>query len=306
MIRGLRFTDVPLQLLPGGLAGEDLAITHDAIASGRHRLNPLEIARWSVAPAGHERHLAATRHGRLEALAILRPRRGPRAWEVAHLFAAHDGRQAVVDLLERAVGYVASQRGERLFVRVLEQSPMQRNAENAGFRAAYVEEVYSLAHPMAGNLHNVGMNMRPPLPVDGIGIFRLYNAALPATARAAFGLTLDQWQDAAEGGSGSAREYVWEHEGSVRGWVRLDQRGRSVTVDALLHPDDAPAAPAFVSYVAQLAWGHRNPTWVVPAPQTALALALASRGWQRTLPYVVLARTVATPVGEIALGAVRA
>jgi hypothetical protein len=306
MIRDLRLTDVPLQLLPGRLAGEDLAVTHDEIARARHRLSPLEIARWSVAPAKHERHLAATRHGRLEALAVLRPRRGPRAWEVAHLFAAHDGEQAVVDLLERSVGYVASQRGERLFVRVLEQSPMQRNAENAGFRAAYVEEVYSLPHPMVGDLHNVGMNIRPPLPVDGYGIFRLYNAALPATARAAIGLTLDQWQDAAEGRGGSAREYVWEHEGGVRGWVRLDQRGRSVTVDALLHPDDATTAPAFVSYVAQLAWGHRNPTWVVPAPQTALAQALVSRGWQRTRSYVVLARTVARLVGEIAQSAVRA
>ena len=36
---------------------------------------------------------------------------------------------------------------------------------------------------------------RPPLPSDTYGIFRLYNAAYPATARAGIGVTLDQWQE---------------------------------------------------------------------------------------------------------------
>ena len=305
MIRGLRLTDVPLQLLSGRLPGEDLATTHDEITRAKHHLRPIELARWSVAPSRNERHFAVTRHGRLDALSVLRLRHGPRAWEVAHLFAGRGVDEAVADLLERAVAYVASRRGERLFLRVAHRSPIQQIAETAGFRVVVAEKVYTLAHPMAGDLHTLGMDVRPPLPADRYGIFRLYNAAYAPEARAAIGLTLDQWQDSLESGSGM-REYVWEHQGSIRGWVRLDQRGSSVVVDALIHPDEGNQAAAFVSYVAQLAWGHRSPTWIVPAQQAALVEALESRGWQHSRAYVVLARTVATPIREVAFGAVQA
>jgi len=283
MIRGLRLTDVALQLLPGRLPGEDLATTHDEIARAKHHLRPIELARWSVAPSRNERHFVVTRDGRLDALSVLRLRHGPRAWEVAHLFARRGVDEAVADLLERAVAYVASRRGERLFLRVAHRSPIQQIAETAGFRVVVAEEVYTLARPMAGDLHTPGMDVRPP----------------------AIGLTFDQWQDSLESGSG-VREYVWEHQGSIRGWVRLDQRGLSVAVDALIHPDEGNQAAAFVSYVAQLAWGHRSPTWIVPAQQAALVEALESRGWQHSRAYVVLARTVATPIREVAFGAVRA
>ena len=306
MIRGLRFTDVPLQLLPGRLPGQDLATAHEEIATTSHRLSPLELARWSVAPAKNERHFAADRHGRLEALAILRPRRGPRAWEVAHLFAVSDGDQAVADLLERTVGFVASQRGERLFIRVRSGSPIQQVAERSGFRSAGTEDVYSLPHAMTGDLQTSGLDMRPPLSADTYGMFRLYNATFPPMARAAIGLTLDQWLDSGECGLSNTREYVWERQGGIGGWVRLIQRGRSVAIDALLHPDEDARTASFVSYVARLAWGHRRPTWIVPTHQTAVARELKGRGWQHARSYVVLARTVATPVADLAFAPGRA
>ena len=139
MIRELRLTDVPLQLLPGRLAAQDLATTRNEMSGDPRRLSPLQLALWSVAPRKREHHLASVRNGRLNALAVLQPRRGPRAWEISHLFAVAGADTALTDLLERAVGFVASQRGERLFLRVPLEGSAQHLAERAVQRRATSE-----------------------------------------------------------------------------------------------------------------------------------------------------------------------
>lgn len=306
MIRELRLTDVPLQLFPGRLAAQDLAVTRHEMSGDPHRLSPLQLALWSLGPRKREHHLASVRNGRLDALAVLQPRRGPRAWEISHLFAVADADSALTDLIERGVGFVASQRGERLFLRVPLDSPAQQIAERSGFRKAYEEEVFALARPMAGDLHGSSLNVRPSLPSDTYDIFRLYNATFPAAARAVTALTLDQWQDGYERGRGHVREYVWIHDDQVRGWFRIDQHGASVIVDAILHPDESERVPLLASYVAQLAWGHQHSFWVVPDHQPDVARILVERGWQHSSSYAVMARVVATPVDEPGLAPARA
>ncbi|MDA0799448.1 MAG: hypothetical protein O2826_04980 [Chloroflexi bacterium] len=306
MIRELRLTDVPLQLFPGRLAAQDLATTRNEMSGDPHRLSPLQLALWSLAPRKREHHLASVRNGRLEALAALQPRRGPRAWEISHLFAVAGADTALTDLLERVVGFVASQRGERLFLRVPFEGSAQHVAERSGFRKAYTEEVFTLARPMTGDLHGPSLNVRPSLLSDTYAIFRLYNATFPAAARAVIALTLDQWQDGYEHGRGHVREYVWIHDDQVRGWFRIDQHGASVMVDAILHPDESERVPLLASYVAQLAWGHQHSSWIVPDHQPDVARVLVERGWQHSSTYAVMARVVATPVDEPGLAAARA
>ena len=306
MIRELRLTDVPLQLLPGRLAAQDLVTTRDEISGRPHRLSPFQLARWSLPLRKQERYLASERNTRLDALAVVRPRCGPKAWEVAHLFAVDGANTALTDLLERSVSFVASQRGERLFLRVPLDGAAQQLAERSGFRRAYTEDVFTLARPMASDLHGPSLNVRPPLPADNYDIFRLYNATHPAEARAMIGLTLDQWHDSREQGRGRVREYVWVHEERIRGWFSLDHHRTSLTVEAVLHPDESDRVPLFASYVAQLAWGHRHPSWIVPDHQRALGPALVERGWQHSSSYAVMARVVARPVKEPGLAPVRA
>jgi hypothetical protein len=306
MIRRLRLTDVPLQLLPGHLAAHDLAVTRDELFGGSHRLSPLQLLRWTLTSANREHYLASTRNGRLDALAVVRPRRGRKAWEIAHLFSVAGADRAVADLLERAVAFVAFNRGERLFLRVPLDATAQRLAERSGFRRAYTEDAFALARPMVGDMHGQSLSVRPPLPSDSYDIFRLYNATFPAAARSVTAVTLDQFQDAYESGLGSVREYVWIDQDQVRGWLRLDQHGESVIVDAILHPDESERVPLFTSYVAQLAWGHKHSSWIVPDHQPALAQVLAERGWQHSSSYAVMARAVARPVHEPGLAAARA
>ena len=59
-------------------------------------------------------------------------------------------------------------------------------------------------------------------------------------------------------------------------------------------------------YVARLAWGHEDPSWVVPSPQLGIAEALAQRGWQHTETYTVLVRPLAAYVEEPGLAAASA
>jgi hypothetical protein len=239
-------------------------------------------------------------------MAILKRRSGPRAWEIAHLYCDNRPEERLPSLLERAVGFVASQRGERLFLRVTHETPAEEIAQGCGFRPLFIEDVFSMERPMVTDADPGMLQLRPPLPADTYGIFRLYNAAYPASARSVMGVTLDQWKDSVEPGLGKVREYMWTQEQAVRAWVRFDQVRHVLLIDAMVHPDQAGEVPGLVAYVAQLAWGHRQPVWLVPGHQPAVARALADRGWARKQRYTLMARTAATPVEEPALAAARA
>ena len=301
MIRHLRLTDLPRQLLPGRLDGEDLAYTRAEMARGANPLTPLRLAQWSFSPSKAQCPLASLQEGVLGALAVLRTRRGPRAWEVAHLFAAESATDEVQALLERAVGYVSSRGGERLFIRLPHRSPVQEIARLAGFQPAFTEEVFLLRHSMVPDPEAPSLDMRPPLSADMYGVFQLHSRALPSSVRAAVGLTLDQWQDFREEASGAIREYVWESEGRIRAWLQLDRGGGSLTFGAMLHPDEGGVTPALVSYATHLVQDHRRPIWVAPSYQPGLGPYLEHRGWELQGSYAVLVRPVAIRIEEPAL-----
>lgn len=306
MIRGLRLADVLLQLIPGRLSLKDLAVPRSAMVGKASMLTRAQVARRAATPNPNQHEIIAAEGGRLRAMIVLKCRSGPRSWEVAHLYC--DGRleEHLPGLLERSMGLVASKRGERLFLRVAKGTPAEGIAEGCGFRPLLVEDVYSMERPMVTDSDSHMLELRPPMPADAYGIFRLYNAAYPASARSGIGVTLDQWQDSVEQGVGKVREYLWTHEDTVRAWVRFDQVRHVLLIDAMVHPDQSREVPGLVAYVARLAWGHRQPVWIVPGHQHAVARTLIERGWARKETYTLMARTAATPVEEPALAAARA
>ena len=306
MIRDLRLIDVPLQFLPGHLSAQNLVTTRDEISGSPHRLSPLQLACWSLSLRNQEHCVASDRNTRLNALAVVRPRQGPKSWEIAHLFTVEGTNTALADLLERSVGFVASQSGERLFLRVALDCSVQKLAEQSGFRRLYTEDVFTLHRPMPRTPDSPLLNVRPPLAADSYDIFRLYNATHSAAARASMGLTLEQWHDSREKSLGRAREYVWIHQERIHGWFSLDHHRTSLTLEAVLHPDEFDWAGPFVSYVAHLAWGHYYPSWIVPDHQPAIESALVAQGWQHSRRYAVMARTVARTVTEAGMAPIHA
>lgn len=305
-VRSLHPLDAPRQLLPGRLAGENLAVVRGQAGRAGERLTPARMARRSVAPRSAARAVVSVDGAALDALAEARPRSGPRSWEVSRLFAREGGERLPRALFDTCASRVAEGGGERLFLRTPLDGEADQAAQRAEFVRAHVEEAYTSERPLRAGAGGASLLLRPALPSDEQALFRLYNAAVPAGVRSAAGLTLDQWRDSQERAWGEERTYLWEADGQVRGWVRLAHRGEELVVDALLHPDDAETTPALVGDAARLAWGHERAAWAVEGHQPALALALKRAGWELGAAYSVLVRPVAKRVDEPAMALARA
>ena len=89
-------------------------------------------------------------------------------------------------------------------------------------------------------------------------------------------------------------------------WVRLDQKGGTLTIYALLHPDEGAAASLLVGHVAHLARSHRRSIWVVPKFQPAVSSALHHWGWEPCNTHAVLIRSAAVRIEEPSLMPVQA
>jgi hypothetical protein len=74
----------------------------------------------------------------------------------------------------------------------------------------------------------------------------------------------------------------------------------------MLHANEREMAGALVRFVARLALGHEEPSWVVSSSQLGIAEELIQRGWEPIQRYVVLVRTLAAHVEEPRLVAVGA
>ena len=305
-VRSLHPLDAPRQLLPGRLAGENLAIARGQVGRAAERLTLARMARRSIAPRSDGRAVVGVDGAALDTLAEVRPRSGPRSWEVSRLFARDDGERMPQALFDACASCVAEGGGERLFLRTPFDGEADRAAQRAEFARVYRGEAYGSERPLRAGAGGASLLLRPALPSDEQALFRLYNAAVPASVRSAAGLTLDQWRDSHEREWGEERTYLWEEGGQVRGWVRLAHQGENLVIDALLHPDETAAAPALVGDAARLAWGHERAAWAVEGHQPALALALKRAGWELGAAYSVLVRPVAKRVDEPAMALARA
>jgi hypothetical protein len=306
VIRELRISDLPRQLLPGGLSGYDLAWSREALAAAKQRLSLLELANFSLAPASSHHALVMLEGLHLRALAVVRPRRGMRSWELLHLYSAPEALVRCGDLLERCSAYVAQQGGERLFLRLSHESPLMVVARRSGFFPGFAEEVYRLSERVDSQTATPHLSLRPTSQADLYALFRLYNACVPTSVRSAFGFTLDQWLDSQENPPGRLAEFVWERDDVVRGWLRAVRRAGTFTMDAMLHPREDTLASLVCEEAMRLVGTNDHPQWLVPGHQPALASALRQKGWTVTHNYRVLVKPLAKGVREMSMSPVRA
>ena len=305
MIREFHLSDLPRQLVPGRLDSQDLAHTREALLTPEHRVSLLELAWHTMGPSPRRHALAVVEGAQVLAVAVMRPRSGSGAWELAHLYASPRWMDRCEALLERCGVYVGNRGAERLFLRVLEESPLLEVARRTGFFACHTEHVYELHRHITDADRSSLLRLRSPTPADLYSLFQLYNACAPPAVRSAYGLTLEQWRDAQEVLSGEVEQYVWDREGKLIGWLRLARHGGAVTVDALLHPEVGSAAPLLWGAVARLASPHRRLAWVVTGHQTALQNVLGEAGWELTRTYTVLIKTLAERVAQMNMAPVQ-
>lgn len=307
MIRNLHLTDLTRQVVGGRLRGPDQAFTRGRLVGPKHEISFLELAQLGLTPSRLQRQALAMVNGmHLLAVSVVRPRQGPRAWEVAHLYVSPKGEERCDSLLEECVVSVGEQGGERLFWRMEDGSPMETVAWRTGFVAGPHEQVYVLGGEASTDDRYAMLQMRSMKSVDLHDVFRLYNASVPASIRSAYALTMDQWQDAQERTEGAADEFVWEREGHLRGWVRVVYEGARPTIEAMLHPDEGAAARLLCGEALRLCDKGKQPAWVLQEHQTELLRALEQNGWTPEREYRLFIKPLAKPVKQVSMSAVQA
>ena len=157
---------------------------------GRQSIGPplLGLSRRHLSPRAKERAWVWRRGNRVMGVASVRPRASHRSWEVPALHIGTATEPAVSELLEQVAASAAAEGAERVFLRLRDDHEVIRAARVGGFFPCMWETLYqrptSVASNVNGPLFDPEIRMRPTKPSDEYGLFRLYNAATPASVMA--------------------------------------------------------------------------------------------------------------------------
>ena len=236
-----------------------------------------------------------TAGARVRALAGGHRRSGSSAWEVDQLVAPEAAASA--DALDALSGLAAAQGAHRIFLRLAVESRLLGPARTAGFMP-YTTECLLLAGSASGETSSV--TLRLASRTDRHHLFQLYNRAVPQNVRAAEAVTLEEWAATRNPiGAHDPVEFVAECEGEVVAWIRTEQRGPSATFDALVDPANLELSSAVAAAACTLFAGGTGIRAFVPSYLESFAYELERRGFERGAEFVLLARQLAKPVGEL-------
>jgi len=150
---------------------------------------------------------------------VARELAGGQSWEVVSLRLHREKDDGSVQtLLDEAAREIARRGGRGAFLRMLEGSPHQAGATQAGFAAYTSERLY--APPPGGSSPGGAGPFREARASDGAGIFRLYCRAVPESVRRQEALTQQEWR-AVHDLYGAEREFVRDEGGSLVVWCGL-------------------------------------------------------------------------------------
>ena len=224
MIRPLQPIDVARYALSGGKGGSSRAYTMDRLRGAtQSRLSLVEAARISVPlPRRSVCSWALVRSNRIVTIAAARPRSGPQTWEVSLLLTASDDDPGCIELLSQVCQGVARNGGETVFIRLVSDDPLVDVARLSGFAPCTSELLFCIAGRHATHSSRP-VSLRKKSPADEYNLFQLFNASTPAESRFTFGMTFDRWKASQERSRGRRREFVYETDGDLRGWVKTSK-----------------------------------------------------------------------------------
>jgi hypothetical protein len=259
------------------------------------RTRPLEeaIEQWFSFATGKQTWISV--HGAtIRGLISARPRAKRTVWEVEVLIDASGQEGTVPELVSRMTAGVLKQGGQRVFLRLAEDSCVADAALRGGFFRYASETLY--CRPAAGAIAAMDAPpLEPRTAADGLHLYRLYNALTPATVRAIEGATPKEWQAAQEKWGGRSSEFVVRDGSVTTGWVRV-VRGSIGRVGAM-------SADGRYLDLVEAALGQlrgRDIYCLVPEYNHGLASAVMELGFEPAGRYSAMARRLARPVQELA------
>jgi hypothetical protein len=307
-IRTLRTTDLLRFLIDVHSMGQDYAQTWDKVGSNTGGVpSPTSIASGLVLNREKERCSVLAEGLHLRALASVRARSGPKAWEVHCLNLSTDVEKHGTELLERLCMLAGDEGGEKVFLRLPNLSPIAKLARQAGFLFCTQETLYR-REASASPMPNTAKFIRPSVPPDEYPTFRLYNECVPSKVKSEYALTFDEWRDALEPSGKSVQQGVYESQGCLRGWIRVGSDRRSVNrVEIMVHPEEEPGVwENLVSWGLQQGRPMTPCLSLVPDHQPTLAWVLEKKGFIPTSEYHLMVKPLTVWVKDPALAPVRA
>jgi hypothetical protein len=307
-IRTLSTIDLLRFLIDGRSLGPDLAQTWDKVGNNTGNVpGPTSIVGGLVLHQEMERCSVLTDGLHLRALASVRARSGPKAWEVHCLNVPPEMEQEGTELLERQCMLVGEKGGERVFLRLPNSSPIAKLAKQAGFLFCTHETLYRREISLPRSPITTKF-IRPSLPPDEYPVFRLYNECVPSEVKSEYALTFDEWSDAMEACGNGEQHGIYEAQGCVRGWVRVGYGKRSANrLEIMVHPEEeAGVWDDLVSWGLQQGRAMAPFLSLVPDHQPSLALALEKKGFMPTVQYQLMVKPITVRVKDSAFAAVGA
>ena len=291
-VRRLYPLDLPRTWLAGGPGRSNRVFTLDSLCRDkRPQLSIGEAAKLSLSLRRRAPYsLVRTHGGRIAGITSARPRSGPQAWEVTHLLLASDEESGCVELLGKVCQGVARYRGERVFIRLQSGDPLVEVARRSGFVRCARELVYRGRLRLTTDERSLGL--RDKSPADEYNLFRLYHASAPSETRLNVGVTFDQWVSSQERGRGRTREFVYEKDGLIKGWVKTVRRLGVSQVTLMIHPEEETNVGAVMDYGLARLTGTGPVYCLVLEHQTILQRALVQSGYEPVSEYVTLVRSM--------------
>ena len=296
MIRPLQPLDIALYALFGGRDNGNRAYTLGRLGGEAHpHLSKAGAVRASVSL--RRKRVSAwawTRGYRVMGIAAARPRSGPLTWELSQLYLPSDRGASWVELLDRLCRGVARGGGERVFLRLRGEDPLVKAAGGCGFVLCAHESLFKGRPAPTWSTRRISLRARAP--ADDFSLFRLFNGATPQKARLAAGVTFEQWRSAQEPSGRRSREYVYERQGEVRGWIRAMQRGGATQLTMMVYPEDEANLSALIDGVLVTESGPATVYCLVQDHHVLLQRLLSQRGYQEVCEYATLVKSIGAPV----------
>jgi hypothetical protein len=243
---------------------------------------------------------------KVRGLASARNRSSPHAWEIDRLLIDEYDDECCHSLLETLSAAGGQSGVKKIFLRLPAESPLVGAARGIGFVPYVTEFLYGSERvKTAGNRGPVSCNTRRKQEGDDYRIFDLLKACIPAPIRRVEGMTFKEWQDTKD--RSARKEWVFEKEGSLIGWLRVDSCGNKGQFEIMA--TNEVELEQMLDFSLMSLDGCRYLFCLAPEFQGELARLLQGYGFGKVKRYSVLIKDLTVRVKEprlVPLGATSA
>lgn len=297
MIRSLYPTDLISLLLLSRKVFPNHAITWDRLG-GASLLTPQALLEHWFSLERRRYTWVWPNRGRILGIVSAKSCSGPASWQIDYLRVSDE--QCCLALLDKVSAAGAEQGVKKLFLRLPQDSPLMEGVRRSGFSVYSTDYLYRYEGENKPRIVESPYSLRPKSSNDDYRLFELYSAAIPTTVRTAEGMTFEEWQESRDRGSWPQRhrEYVWEKEGRLVGWLHICAAGGMDCFELMLHPVEGEGLEWLVNH-ALVSLDSKPPLFcIASAFQGELRSLLSRLEFEEVAQYQALVQELALRVRE--------